>query len=85
MHDFHLADIIFKTILEHAEKNSLNNVKSATVDLGSIVEHGEEVLPENVKFNVDMLSKGTLAEGIVLKINKITGHSWILREIEGDK
>ena len=84
MHDFHLADIIFKVILEEAEKNKLSKIKKATIELGSIVEHGEEILPENLKFNIKILAEGSVAEGIKVVINKIEGDSWVLKEIEGE-
>lgn len=83
MHDFHLADIIYKTIMDYAEKNNLQKVTKAVIELGSIVEHGEEVLPENLKFNIEMLAKGGLAEGIELEISKAEGTNWNLKEIEG--
>lgn len=84
MHDFHLADLIYKAIVEELEKNNLKKVTKALVGLGSIVEHGEEVLPENLKFNILMLAQGTPAEGLEIIIDKAEGNNWILREIEGE-
>lgn len=83
MHDFHLADQIFKAILEEAEKNNLSKIKKAIIELGIIVEHGEEVLPENLKFNIEMMAKGSLADGIEVVVGKSGGDSWLLKEIEG--
>ena len=85
MHDFHLADTIYKTIFEYTEKNKLKKVTKASIELGSIVEHGEEILPANLDFNIKMLAKGGPAEGIELDISRTKGNSWILKEIEGDK
>ena len=51
MHDFHLADQIYKTIMDYAKQNDLKKITSASVELGSIVEHGEEILPANLDFN----------------------------------
>ncbi|MBU0670744.1 MAG: hydrogenase/urease maturation nickel metallochaperone HypA [Patescibacteria group bacterium] len=85
MHDLHEADKITKLILEYAKKNNLKNVKSATVELGSVIEHGEEITPENLVFNIKMLAEGTIAEGLDVKIGKIKTDSWNLKEIEGDK
>ncbi len=84
MHDFHLADLIYKAIIEEAEKNNMKKVTKALVGLGSIIEHGEEVLPENLKFNILMLAQGGLAEGLEIIIDKADGNNWILREIEGE-
>ena len=84
MHDFHLADIIYKTILDYAAKNNLKKVTKAVIELGSIVEHGEEILAENLEFNIKMLSQGSLAEGLAVEIKKVIGDSWVLKEIEGE-
>lgn len=84
MHDFHLADLIYKTIIESAEKNNLQKITSAEIDLGSIVEHGEEVLPANLIFNIKMLAHGGKADSLTVKINKIPGTSWILKTIDGE-
>ena len=84
MHDFHLADIIYKTIIDYAKKNNLAKVTKATVELGSIIEHGEEVLADNVIFNIKMLAEGGLAEGLEIEIKKTIGNNWVLKEIEGE-
>lgn len=83
MHDLHEADKILKIILNYAEKNKLHKVLSAVIELGSIIEHGDEISPENLVFNLQMLSKNTMAEGMNVKIVKFKGDSWILKEIEG--
>lgn len=84
MHDFHLADEIFKTIIDYADKNNLKKVTKASIELGSIIEHGEEVLPENLKFNIKMLAEGGVAEGLSVEIHPVQGGSWVLKEIEGE-
>jgi Zn finger protein HypA/HybF involved in hydrogenase expression len=84
MHDLHEADKILKVILDYAQKNNLKKVTKAVIDLGSIVEHGEELSPVNLEFNIKMLAEGTLANGLRVVINKIQGDSWVLREIEGE-
>lgn len=83
MHDLHEADKILKIILNYAEKNKLHKVLSAVIELGSIIEHGDEISPENLVFNLQMLSKNTIAEGMNVEIVKFKGDSWILKEIEG--
>lgn len=84
MHDFHLADLIYKTIIEYAEKNNLKKVTKAVIELGSIVEHGEEILPANLDFNIKMLAENGIARGLTVEINRIVGNSWVLKEIEGE-
>ncbi|MCX6739718.1 MAG: hypothetical protein NTZ49_00635 [Candidatus Parcubacteria bacterium] len=83
MHDLHEADKILKIILNYAEKNKLHKVLSAVIELGSIIEHGDEISPQNLVFNLQMLSKNTIAEGMNVEIVKFRGDSWILKEIEG--
>lgn len=85
MHDFHLADLIYKTIMDHAKQNNLKKITSASIELGSIVEHGEEILPDNLDFNIKMLAQGGPAEGLKIDIVRSQGNSWTLKEIEGDK
>jgi len=82
MHDFHLADQILKIVLEYAEKNSFKSVKKIELELGSILEHGEIISPENLIFNFNLLSKNTIAEDAELDIKKIAGDNWKLVSIE---
>lgn len=85
MHDFHLADTIYKTIMDYATQNGLKKVTSASIELGSMVEHGEEILPDNLDFNIKMLAEGGPADGLKLDIVRASGNSWTLKDIEGDK
>lgn len=84
MHDLHVADKIHKLVLEQAKKNNLNQVKSILIDLGSVIEHGADISSENLEFNLQMLSRNTIAEGSKVKINKVDGNSWELISIAGD-
>jgi len=84
MHDLHLANQILKTILDYAQKNKLKKVKSVKIVLGSIIEHGDEISPLNLEFNLRMLAKNTLAQDLAVKIKKIKGREWILQEIKGE-
>jgi len=83
MHDFHLADQILKTVLEYAQKNGFKKIKKIELELGSILEHGEYILPENLIFNFNLLAKNTIAENAELNIKKIDGENWKLVSIEG--
>lgn len=84
MHDFHLADSIYRAIIKEAEIRNLKKVTKAVIEIGSIVEHGEEVLPENLDFNINMLAEGGIAENLELDIIRTVGDTWILKEIEGN-
>lgn len=85
MHDLHEADRILKLVLDHAEKNKLKSVTKIVIGLGSVIEHGSEINPENLKFNVGTLARGTKAENAEVEVKKIKADSWELEEIEGDK
>ncbi|MBU4284686.1 hydrogenase maturation nickel metallochaperone HypA [Patescibacteria group bacterium] len=82
MHDFHLADTIIKTVLEYAQKNGFKSIKKIELELGSILEHGEVISPENLIFNFKLLSKNTIAENADLQIKQIKGDSWKLVSID---
>jgi len=84
MHDFHLADTIYNTILDYAGKNNLTKVAKATIELGKVIEHGEEILPENLKFNIKLLAEGGIAAGLEVEIVASNNDHWTLREIEGE-
>ncbi len=84
MHDFHLADQILKVILEQAAANNFKKITRVKLELGSIVEHGQEVMPENLRFNLSMLAEETPAAGLEVEVKKVSGNNWILKEISGE-
>lgn len=84
MHDLHAADIILKVVLEKAEESKLLKVKKIVIELGSVVEHGEEINEENLIFNLKLLAENTPAKGAEMIVKKTKGDSWKLVEIEGD-
>jgi len=77
-----LANEILKTVLEYAKKNGFKKVSRVEIELGSLVDHDEEILAENLIFNFKNLSKNTLAETAELEIKKIKGENWKLVSIE---
>ena len=84
MHDLHAADQILKLVLEKANENKLLQVKKMTIELGSVVEHGEEINLDNLVFNLKLLAENTPAKGAEIIVNKVKGPNWKLVEIEGD-
>ncbi len=73
MHDFHLAEQIVKIAKEYAEKNNLKEIKKISLELGSILEHGENIQPENLKYNINLILPNT-----DIDIKKIKGNIWKL-------
>lgn len=90
MHDWHLANEILKTVLEYANKNGFKSVSMVRIELGSLVEHGEEISSENLIHNFKLLSEKTIAKDAKLEIKKVTclpagrkENNWKLLDIEG--
>ncbi len=84
MHDLHEADKILKLILEYAGKNKMRKVEKASIELGAVIEHGEEIKAENLEFNIKNLAKGTVADGLEVDIKRGKGEFWKLVSIEGE-
>ncbi len=83
MHDLHAADKIVRDIKEYARKNGLKKITNIKIGLGKISEHGETILPSNLKFNIKLLSKGTVLSGSKVEISQISGPYVKIKEIEG--
>lgn len=78
MHDFHLANQIVKIAKEHAAKNNLTRINKIVLELGSVLEHGENIKPENLEYNINLLMS------CKVKIKEIKGDEWKLISIEGE-
>jgi Zn finger protein HypA/HybF involved in hydrogenase expression len=74
MHDLHLANQIAKLAKEHAKGKK---IKSVAIELGDILEHGENITPENLKYNINLILPGAK---VIIK--KIKGSNWQLKEIQ---
>ena len=83
MHDIHAANQMLKTALEYAQKNKLNKISSIKIELGKIIEHDELITPENLKYNIKLISKNTIAEGCEIIVNQKDNNELKLVEIEG--
>jgi len=84
MHDFHEADRISQIILEKIRENKLKKLTAINLELGSIIEHDEEIKAENLEFNLKLLLKDFIDENTKINIKKVFGESWKLVSIEGD-
>ena len=84
MHDLHAADKIVRDIKKHAQENNLKKVTNIKIGLGRISEHGETVSSSNLKFNIKLLSKGSILSGAKVVIDKMTGPYVKIEEIEGE-
>ncbi len=80
MHEFHLANQMVKTIHEHIQKNNFSQITKIVIGLGRIIERGEEINFENLKYNIKLFLPKTKIE-----VKKIPGNKWKLVSIEGEK
>lgn len=84
MHDLHEANKIIKLVLEKAKENNFKKVGKIVLELGQIIEHGQTITPENLRFNLEMLSKETIAKDADIVISDSKNDYWKLVEIEGE-
>jgi len=89
MHDFLLAKEIMDELKKISEDKKLEKVKSVSLEIGIISmshdghpEHLEDINPENLKFGLEGISKSTPFEEAVFRIDKISGDSWRIVNIE---
>ena len=83
MHDLHEANRIAAIILEHLKKHGLKKLEKIEIELGSIIEHEQEINPENLDFNLRMILKDAVDKSTKIKIKKVKGNLWKLVSIEG--
>lgn len=84
MHDLHEANKIFNLVLEKAKKANFKKVGKIVIELGQIIEHGQTIKVENLKFNLNLLSEGSIAQGAEFVVNDSKDKQWKLVEIEGE-
>ncbi len=77
MHDFHLANQIVKIAKDFAKEHNISKITEIKIELGNIIEHGENISPENLKYNINLLLP------CKVKIKKINGNEWRLVSIDG--
>jgi len=84
MHDIHEANRIAQIILERLKENNLTKLKSINIELGSVIEHGEDIISENLDFNLRMILKENIDESTKINIKKVKGESWKLVSIDAE-
>lgn len=98
MHDLLAAKEIIDEVVENAKKNNLKTVSKVVVELGNKeYHHGSTALttggdhthletidPENLEFNLKLVSKNTIAENAEFIIKKSDIPDILVKEIEGE-
>lgn len=83
MHDLHMAQRIMEVVKQNAKKHSLEKVTKVSVGIGRVVEHGEQIFPENLKFNLQLLAAGSVAEKAKFHVYQMDGNSFVVKDMEG--
>lgn len=86
MHDFLLAKEIIDTVIKVANEKGLKNIKSVSLEIGSIAlshdGHTEDISVENLQFGIENIAKNTMLKGAKFEIKKVEGESWRITDIE---
>lgn len=75
---------MLNTAIKYAKKNNCKKINSMTIELGKVVEHDELILPENLKYNIELISKNTIAEDCGIIVNLKDNNKLKLIEIDGE-
>jgi hydrogenase nickel incorporation protein HypA/HybF len=86
MHEWALADAIVRTVLDYAQREGASKVKAVKVVLGEL----QDVDAEIVKFAMEQLFAGTIAEGAEIEFEeeeavfrcRNCGYEWKLKEVK---
>ena len=66
MHELPVTQEMFSLVMEYAEENNAKKISSVSLKIGSL----STIIPRNVKFYFEILSKNTIAEGAELFFEK---------------
>jgi hydrogenase nickel incorporation protein HypA/HybF len=66
MHEFSIAQKIVNLVLEEGEKHDARKVTEIELLIGEF----NNIVPESLLFSMEVLSKGTIAEGAAVRIEK---------------
>ena len=74
MHEMSLMESVVEIVCDTARRNGARAVRSVRLDLG-VLSH---VDPQALVFCHEAVTRGTIAEGATLEINRIAGEGWCL-------
>jgi len=66
MHELPVTQEMFSLVTKYAKSNNAKKIKSIKLKIGALAT----IIPENVKFYFEILSKNTIAEGAELFFEK---------------
>ena len=85
MHELHAASQILKTALAEAKRHKLRTIDRIVIELGKIQEHGDLLHPTDLRHNLLLLAKHSIASRAKILIKKSKKAIIKLVEIEGQK
>ena len=84
MHDLLLAQEIYAIIKKETEKNNFKKIIIVVIELGNIIQHNEQITPDNLIYNLRLIDKNKLfSEKTNFKILGRSDDLWQLVEIAG--
>jgi hydrogenase nickel incorporation protein HypA/HybF len=67
VHELSITERMFKIVLDHAQQAGASKVKGINLNIGSMTG----VVGDSIRFYMEIISKGTIAEGADLNINEM--------------
>lgn len=75
MHEMSLCEGVLKVLEQSARSQDFRRVKIVWLEIGAL----SSVEPQAMRFNFDVVMRGSLAAGAVLKILEVPGAAWCLQ------
>ena len=85
MHDLYAAQDILEAAKKTAKSKKLKIITKLVIELGQIEDHGDVISEENLRFNLQLLSKNTVAQDAKVVIHRTKSQQCVLAELEGNR
>ena len=72
MHEMALCESVLQIVEEQARTGGFSRVLTVRLELGALAC----VEPEAMRFNFEVVSQGTVAEGAALQIDRVPARAW---------
>lgn len=67
MHELAIAENLMEIVLEEGRRHKLRNIQAVRLQIGALAA----VVPEALQFSFEMVSRGTIASGVLLEIETV--------------
>jgi hydrogenase nickel incorporation protein HypA/HybF len=75
MHEMSLAEGVMQLVEETARREKASRVKLVVLEIGKM----SSVEPEALRFCFDVVTKGGIADGATLEIDRVPGAGWCMQ------